>query len=59
MSKHNGGAVAELHGCRINMYDPERFPKLREAFARRGLGHLQLSSMLRIALDEWVAMQAK
>ena len=47
----------EVPGCRINLYDPERFPKLREAFIRRGLGHLQLSSMLRIVLDEWAAAQ--
>jgi len=42
-------------GATLNIIDPERFARIREAMAARGLGELSLSAMVRIALDEWVA----
>ena len=37
----------------ISMSEPERFEKVRQVFAKRGLPNLSLSAMLRIVLDEF------
>jgi hypothetical protein len=37
----------------ISMSEPERFEKVRQVFARRGLPNLSLSAILRIVLDEF------
>lgn len=36
------------------MRDPDLFRALRDAFARRGYDGLSLTSMIRIALREWI-----
>ncbi len=43
----------------ISLADTKRFPAIRTAFAGRGLGHLSLSAMLRIVMDEWIAAQGR
>jgi hypothetical protein len=41
-------------GVALNIIDAERFPKIREAFTKRGMGGLNLSAMIRIVIDEWM-----